>query len=203
MRVACIFDESRQEYKYFTQRNATKLIRLLQSADEVVSFNGKCFDLLVLRKHYGLKGRVPRKGQHIDMHEIMSAKAGFRVSLNVAVNCNFGEKKHTDGRKMNELSDDKIKAACRSDVSHTHRLFQNLISGTLLYPARMQTKMDEEFGGDGNMPRECSSCQAVNSLESIEWDTDDMSEGQLFEYIAGMYGSAQCRKCGDIIDFGF
>jgi hypothetical protein len=69
-----------------------------------VSFNGKNFDILVLRKHCGLKGQIPRKGTHIDLCEIMTAKAGFRVSLDLATKLNLGEGKHTDGRAMNALS---------------------------------------------------------------------------------------------------
>ncbi len=204
MRVACTFAESCQEYRYFTPRNAAKFIRQLQSASEVVSFNGKCFDLLVLRRHYGLTGRVPSRGKHIDLHEIMSDAAGFKVSLDRAAQLNFSERKHTDGRKMNALTLDELKVACKSDVCHTYRLFQRHVDGTLLVPQRTWRKRGADSEKlHGGAPRECPSCHALNSLEEVEWDTNEMSDGQLSDYLAGMYGSAKCRKCGEVVDWGF
>ncbi|MGA9061549.1 MAG: ribonuclease H-like domain-containing protein [Terracidiphilus sp.] len=202
MRVTCIFDESRQEYRYFTPRNAAKLIKLLQSAGEIVSFNGKCFDLLVLRRHYGLIGRVPRRGKHIDLHEIMSEKAGFKVSLDKAVRLNFGERKHTDGRKMEALTLAELKVACRSDVSQTHRLFHRFLAGGLQFPSRTRRAMNEEAAEPDKIPTECPSCLAPNSLEPVECDTQQMSEGQLADNISGMWGTAVCRKCGEIALWG-
>jgi uncharacterized protein YprB with RNaseH-like and TPR domain len=75
---------------------------MLQAADKVISFNGKQFDLLVLRRHHGLKGQVPARGDyhHIDLHQIMSKKAGCLMSLDRAVKINFGESKHTSGHEM-------------------------------------------------------------------------------------------------------
>lgn len=95
MRVACVFDESRRKYSFYTEDEHAKLVKIVVAADEVVTFNGKMFDIPVLRRHYGLTGRV----RHCDIHEIMSARAGFRVSLDRAVGVNFGENKHTDGRR--------------------------------------------------------------------------------------------------------
>jgi hypothetical protein len=203
MRVACAFDESREEYRYFTPCNVAKLIGLLQSADEVVSFNGKCFDLLVLRKHYGLKGRTPRKGKHIDIHEIISAMAGFRVSLDKAVRANFGEKKHTNGREMSELDDKNIELACRSDVSHTHRLFTTFRSGTLLCPGKIRAWKQEESGSWDDTPCECPYCLALNSIDPEDCDLEEMSDGQCSDYLAGLWGTGICRNCGEAIDWGF
>lgn len=204
MRVACVFDESSSAYLYFGPQEAPALIRLLQSADEIVSFNGKHFDVLVLRRHFGLKGRVPRKGMHIDLCEEMSARAAFRVSLDAAVRLNLSERKHTDGRKMDALTIDELKVACRSDVCHTYRLFQRQVDGKLRVPERTWGKRSADSEKSySDAPRECPSCHALNCLEEMEWDTDEMSDGQHSDYLAGMYGSAECRRCHDVIDWGF
>jgi hypothetical protein len=204
MRLACTFDESRAVYRYFGPREGRSLIKQLQSADEVISFNGNHFDILVLRRHYGLKGRVPHKGRHTDLCEIMSAGAEFRVSLDVAARLNLGEKKHTDGRKMNALRLDEIKLACQSDVCQTYRLFQRYISGTLQVPTKSWGRWDGQAEKSySDAPRECPSCNAHDCLEEIDGETDEMSDGQLSDYLAGLYGSAECRKCGDVIDWGF
>jgi hypothetical protein len=169
-----------------------------------VSFNGEHFDVLVLRRHHGLTGRVPLNGRHIDLYEILTAKAGFRVSLNAAVKLNLAERKHTDGRNMGILKLEELKIACRSDVSQTYRLFQRHISGILQVPtSRWTTQSNGSERSYSDAPRECPSCHALNCLQEVEWDTDEMTDGQLSDYLAGMYGSAECRRCGDVIDWGF
>ncbi len=208
MRVACVFDESQDEYTYYTPDNADALVKELLSADEIVSFNGEGFDLLVLKKHYGLMARVPKKGNHIDIHRVMTDVTGFRVSLDKAVNVNFGERKHTNGRAMEALTLNELKVACRSDVSHTYRLWRAHVSGKLLFPQRMQREWGGGFekgdvGPGHHMPNECPHCHDVGSLEFIEWDTEDMTEGQFADYMAGLHGSAVCQTCQHEIDWGF
>lgn len=207
MRVVCVFDESKDEYKYYTPDNSDALIKELLCANEVISFNGNGFDLLVLKKHHGLKGRVPKNGEHIDIHFIMTDAAGFRVSLDKAVNLNFGERKHTNGRDMEALTLDDLKIACRSDVSQTYRLWLAHVNKKLVIPQRTRREWRGSENGDvgpgHHMPNECPHCHDVGSLEFIEWDTEEMTEGQFADYIAGLYGSVVCQTCGHEIDFGF
>lgn len=204
MRLACAFDESSEAYRYFGPKGGRALSKLLQSADEVVSFNGKNFDLAVLRKHYGMKGRVPLKGKHIDLYEIMTTEAGFRVSLDAAVRLNLGERKHTDGRKMDALEPHDLRVACESDVRQTYQLFLRHRNGTLTIPAKTRGRWNSgEERSYSDAPHECTSCHALNCLEEVEWEMDQMSEGQLADYLAGVYGSAECRACGEVVDWGF
>jgi hypothetical protein len=203
MRVACVFDESNKSYKFYTPEDAALLIEEIQSADELISFNGKGFDILVLRKHYGLKGKVPLKGRHIDIHSIMTDEAGFRVSLDKAVSLNFHERKHTSGREMNVLNLDDLKIACQSDVSQTYRLWLKAINGQLKIPQRRRNNSIKDIGPGHHMPKECPNCHDVGSLVFFEWDTSDMTDGQFSDYMAGAYGSAICETCGHEIDYGF
>jgi hypothetical protein len=203
IRVACTYSESSGKYRFWGSHEARSLIRVLQSADELVSFNGKNFDLPVLRRHGGLLGRTPRKGRHIDLCEIMTRRAGFRVSLDAAARANFGEKKHTAGRKMEMLNPKELQQACRSDVSQTYRLFQQYTVGNLAIPGKSGSRNPEEKSYS-SLPNECSSCGAHDCLEEIgDWDTEVMTEGQLAGYFSGDYGTALCRKCGVVIDWGF
>ena len=205
MRVACVFDEEEDKYLYFEPHEAGNLVRTLQEADEVVSFNGKRFDVLVLRRHHELKGKVPLKGKHIDIHEILTDRAGFRVSLDKAVRLNFEEKKHTDGRAMGVLDIEELKEACRSDVNQTYRLWVEYNNGTLKYPQRTRRAWGEKIelgsGPGHHIPEFCPNCHDVGSLEFIEWDTEEMTEGQLAEYLAGTQGSAICQTCGYDLDW--
>ena len=192
------------QYSYYEPHNTESLVNALQRADEVVSFNGKRFDLLVLRKHYSLKGKVPFKGKHIDIHQILTVRAGFRASLDKAVSLNFGEKRHTNGRAMESLDINELKEACRSDVDQTYRLWIEWNNGTLRNPERRRIGWSERADGAGpghHMPEICPNCHDVGSLESIDWDTDEMTEGQLAEYLAGTQGSAVCQTCENDMDW--
>lgn len=206
MRIACIYDESARKYRFFKPEHSKSLIKILKRANEIVTFNGKEFDILVLRQHYGLKGRVPQKGKHTDIHEIMSKRAGFRVSLNRAVGLNFNESKHTSGRDIGKLNLSKLKTACRSDVRQTYKLWKCYKEDSLRYPERSYSSYydaDYVMGPGEHMPSICPHCGDVGSLEFVAWNTSDMSEGQLADYLAGLWGSAFCRTCKKEFDWGF
>lgn len=216
MTVACAFEEHSETYRFFAPDEAGALIELLESADEVISFNGNRFDLLVLCRHYGFKGRVRK---HIDLCEIASGMAGFDVGLDTLARLNLGEGKREKMEIMDPLPCDlppgfvlykviaqsaegKLKAGCKSDVRLTYELFRLYQSGTLMVPPKTSgaRREDEE---NGCAPQNCPSCHAPRSMTGLDWDNDEMSEGQLADYSAGMYGSALCRACGEVIDWGF
>jgi hypothetical protein len=202
MRLACVFDG--KAWHYFLDSEFDKLLKLLLSADEVISFNGLAFDELVLRRHCGLNGKFPRKGLHVDLcHEIYPTNHG--VSLHRLAMLNLNERKHTAGRSMMDLDIELLKVACKSDVWQTFRLWDLWRKGQLKIPAaRPIVSKDDgnDFVGPGHhMPSLCSSCHSANSLELIEEDPDEMSEGQASDYLAGMFGCAVCCACGMEVDW--
>ncbi len=205
MRVACAYVEHQKRYLFFTPDQCAQLIELLQNADEVISFNGKNFDSLVLRQHHGLKGKLPAKGRHFDVHQVLSERAGFRVSLDVAAKINLGEGKHTQGREMNNLNAAALREACKADVRQTYRLWKLHESGALQAPRKRPRTYDrgDGLGGPGSfIPDICPICHDVGSLEFIDWDgDDDMTDGQFAEYLAGTQGSAVCRTCNHLINW--
>lgn len=206
MRVACLYSEVTGRYKSFSPTKAQDLIERLRHADEVISFNGKNFDLLVLQRHYQLKGRIPRKGKHVDLYEILSKKVGFRVSLNLLAKINLGEGKHTDGRKMANLNIAELRIACRSDVRQTFRLWQLYREKRLKLPQQFEFEPRESFhdylGGPGNhMPPTCPHCGSKKVEFMEEDDTESMSDGQASEYEAGLYGSGHCNECDKDFDW--
>src|SRR5258706_13394823 len=92
--ACCYLVESRR-YEYYDprkERDILKLIARLKKATELVSFNGKSFDLAVLREHHSLKGRVPSKGRHTDLCNILSEK-GRGGGLDDATMLNLQEPK--------------------------------------------------------------------------------------------------------------
>jgi len=57
LRVACVYNLNTGKYTYYRPGTTDKLIARLLNADFIVSFNGKCFDLLVLQRHHRLGKR--------------------------------------------------------------------------------------------------------------------------------------------------
>lgn len=205
MRVACVFDGD--SWEYFLPSEATKLIALLQKADEIITFNGMAFDELVLRKHYRLAGEFPAKGKHIDLFAIIAKKEDRWVSLHRLALLNLNEKKHTKGRDMASLDIEALKEACRSDVWQTYRLWELWRKGKLQIPeqtVRVRREPEDDFivGPGHHMPELCRRCHAVGTLILIEYDTDEMSEGQLADYMAGVSGTAICEACEFEFDWG-
>lgn len=185
MRLACAFDGI--EWMYFVPSDSKKLVALLTEADEVITFNGNAFDMLVLMKHHGLKAAVVRKIKHCDLFELISKKEDRWISLNDLAQLNLQEGKHTKGRSIAALDLAGLKEACRSDVWQTFRLWEMWCDGTLRLPeqrVRLRRKI-------------------VNTLIFIEHDPEEMSEGQLADYNAGMFGTSYCRTCETEIDWGF
>jgi hypothetical protein len=206
MRVACAFDGI--EWRYFLPSEAVQLIALLRSADEIVTLNGKAFDELILRKHHGLTGGFPAKGKHVDLCAIIFEKEGHGVSLHRLAQLNLGERKHTKGRSVANLNIDELKEACRSDVWQTYRLWELWRKGRLRIPeARPSVRRDRDdmfdVGLGHHMPELCPRCHSINTLIFIEYDTTEMSEGQLADYLAGVSGTALCDACEFEFDFGF
>lgn len=199
MRVACAFDET--TWHFFLPSEFSELVKLLLTADEVLSFNGLQFDELVLRKHCKLKGKLPSKGKHVDLcHEI--SLTHHSVSLHRLSLLNLNEGKHTAGRSMATLDIEALKLACKSDVWQTYRLWDLWRKGTIKIPPPRAIKDDEDFVGPGHhMPALCPSCHSANSLELIDEDPEEMSEAQASDYLAGMFGCATCCACGTEIDW--
>jgi len=205
MRLACAFDGIR--WMYFLPTQASELINLLLAADEIITFNGKAFDELVLRKHHGLTGEFPVRGKHVDLCQVVYEEENRRISLHRLAELNLGEKKHTKGRSIANLDLEGLKVACRSDVSQTYRLWELWRAGRLQIPeprpsSRHQGEDDVDLGPGHHMPQLCRICHAVNTLILIEYDTEEMSEGQEADYLAGVSGTAFCEACESEFDWG-
>jgi len=138
MRVACVFSEATGAYDYFLPENAADLIARLVAAEESISYNGKGFDLLVLQRHYGLSQADcdTINARHVDLFEVAKRATGAFISLHRLAQLNLQETKQVQGQNMADLPLDALKAACRSDVSQTYRLWQLHQRGALKFPGR-------------------------------------------------------------------
>lgn len=201
MRLGCAYLQTARRYQFFTPGQVNDLIKLLSAADEIVSFNGDNFDFFVLRRHYGLDPRVFRKAKHIDMHKVLSTRAGFRVSLNRAAQLNFNESKIVKGRDMAILQGNALKSACKQDVRLTFKLWRSYSNGELEIPKlrRQRGGFDEGPMPGEQMPEQCPECGFP--LVLVEEDESEMTEGQQAVYEAGISGVAYCDNCGELVDW--
>ena len=129
------------------------------------------------------------------------------MSLHQLAELNLGEPKHTQGRSMANLDIEALKIACRSDVWQTYRLWQMWRKGDLKIPEpRNDLRREREdriiVGPGHHMPDLCPPCHAANTLILIEYDMDEMSEGQQADYLAGVSGTAFCDACEQELDWG-
>lgn len=137
MYFACCYLVESHRYEYFDPRQAgevAKLIGRLRYARELVSFNGKAFDLAVLRKHHGLEDPVPIDGAHTDLCEIIN-RDGRGGSLDEAVFANFCERKLSADRLPHDpVRRSHARDGCRSDVRQTYKLWTLYRNDALRFP---------------------------------------------------------------------
>ncbi len=207
MRIGCVYDGI--GWHDFLPEQAADLVALLQGADLVVSFNGLAFDELVLRRHHGLKGRVPRRGKHLDLYAEL-VREGNGASLDRLARANLGEGKLVQARSMADLDIAALTAACRSDVWQTWRLWQLWAKGDLKAPLgspRHRAEAPDPFnvGPGHHAPETCPHCGDVGSLELVDMnpDVEEMTEGQASDYEAGLWGVSICATCHREVDWGF
>lgn len=193
-----------------------QLAAILNNSAEVISYNGEQFDFLVLERHYPelFTGTVERI-KSVDMMLVAQRETGcnFYFSLNKMAKVNFGQGKMVAGREMNSIDLEKIKAACKSDVSQTYALWKLWKSGKIKYPPHKKhlrtgdliSSNDDWISIQVSPPELCPSCGDVNSVEIIEEDPEDLdeiTEGQWADYQAGWNRSAVCTTCGMMVFLG-
>ncbi len=71
------------------------------------------------------------------------------------------------------------------------------------WAARIPDRYDdaEEIGPGHHGPDKCPKCGGT--LQMIDQNTDDMSDGELADYEAGVWSVSICRTCGEEVDWGF
>lgn len=181
LRVACIYSETTRDYRHYLPAQAAALIARLEAADEIVSYNGKQFDLLVLMRHHGLtRGAYDAlNAKHTDLFEIFSKSAGFGVSLDGMARRNLGQRKMVAGRSMAALDLRSLKRAARSDVRQTFQLLRIHEAGQITFPPHYQGDVDLPLIHH-HLPWDPAGYRFL--------DTSEMTDGQMAEYLAGTWG---------------
>lgn len=133
-RVCVCYDSITKEHSVFLPDQFKDLYKTLKNRN-ILSFNGINFDIKVILKYLSKKPKdaLAKKKNHYDLLKMIVAETDKRYSLDDLVRANFGERKHTDGRKMEGMDIDKLTEACQSDVDHTYRLMESFLAGNLVY----------------------------------------------------------------------
>jgi hypothetical protein len=134
--AACIYVAQHRKYRCYLPAQAKYLLRQIEAAEELVTFNGLIYDLVVLERHYGLAQDIALRATHVDLAHIIEQRIGRWTEFNEVVGLNLGEHKIS----VNEFPHDPVnrsdaKAACKSDVRQTYKLWKLYKAGKLKYPA--------------------------------------------------------------------
>lgn len=192
-RVVCVLHIETEKYRFYSLKSLPSFCRILASASEVITFNGEGFDFLVLQKHLGITRRALTKAKSVDLHSIASARAGFKVSLDLLARLNLNKEKILRGDDYRSASIRKLRTACKLDVTLTYRLYQREIKGLLKVPQKHFAKKIR------SIPTRCPECEKEVALKLIDADLDEMTEGQAIEYNSGLWGYAYCPKCRNTV----
>lgn len=126
LEVSCavVFREKDQRFIHFREEEIAGLWQEFASAQEVVGYNSKGFDLKVLAPYFpGDIFGFP----HVDMLEHIERVLGFRVSLDHLAEVNLSERKSGSGTQAVEWYRqkewDKLISYCQRDVELTRRLY--------------------------------------------------------------------------------
>jgi len=199
-RVMVVYSSESDKYHPFTFDQLSAGVEMLLSSDVIVSYNGETFDELVLIKSGHLSEPIGSgTPKSLDLLKELNKFHGYRAKLGALAKLNFGEKKHTLGRKMSEIVGEELIEACKSDVSQTKRLYEMYLQGidSIKYPTSRQRNYLMQEAGPAPFDHLATGCFECGSPWGffVQEDTEDMTDGQLAEYMAGTWGFWQCMEC--------
>lgn len=123
--VVGIYDYSRDKFLAFREENLKDLWPLLETAERIIGFNSRYFDLPVLNKYYG--GDLTKLPQ-LDMLEEIKKALGFRLKLNDVARATLGVEKSSHGLQAVEWFQQgefaKVEQYCLDDVKITRDLYE-------------------------------------------------------------------------------
>lgn len=190
--IACAYSSESRKFTFHAANEFRSLLRLLRSAREVITFNGEDFDFFVMAKTLGIHVDELKIRKSTDLFRVIKESTNTWVSLNNLALVNLGKGKHTAGNVIPNLDPAAIRAACKSDVSQTYRLYRHYMSGRLQVPLiglSRKVYRDLPFGGV------CPACRDAASIVEMPTDTSQMTEGQALPYMFGELGSLRCTTC--------
>ena len=116
----------------FNLRNAESFCEYLKNASHIIGFRGNVFGIPTLKRYYGLKGRIPRKGKHTDVYsKLVKLNGGQTVSLEKAFYSNSLTDKYERVYSLSKLSEQELEQYSTSSARNIYKLFELYNSGEL------------------------------------------------------------------------
>lgn len=145
--VVGVYSYGKDEYFCFDESEFDKFGEVARSADLIITFNGRSFDIPILEKYFNFKfSALP----HYDIFEEVTAKLGRRIGLGALAEANLegGEGKTATGmdaiRFYQEGKIDELKKYCLQDVKVTKGIFDLIKTrGYLWIPDKHKPQMDK------------------------------------------------------------
>lgn len=126
--LAVTCDIYTNEFKVYREADVPQLIKDLEAADGVVTWNGDTFDFPILKLYN--HGVLP-KIKSIDMMSQVVKVMGHRYSLSNAAKANLGRDKTSKGDQsliwVRAGEWDKVEAYCKVDVELTRDLYLKVV----------------------------------------------------------------------------
>ena len=120
--IVGVFSVEEKNFRAYLGNDIVAAIRLIETADEVVTYNGKLYDLENLGKFAGLPGNLPLKGTHTDLRSICWSDRILGSNLGFT----YGE--HFDDCPS---FDDTYEGSAERDVYMTFKLWERWKQGPL------------------------------------------------------------------------
>ncbi|WP_276971800.1 ribonuclease H-like domain-containing protein [Ferrimicrobium acidiphilum] len=195
-RVCVTYDTRTSGYHVYMPSDFDELYKTVRDRD-VLSFNGRRFDLPVILQYLGLPQQVlDSKDNHFDLLEEIRKTTGASYSLDALALHNLGKHKHTDGRKMEGMDIEALTEACQSDVEQTYALAQMFIQGQLKYPARGR-RTYPDYGDD--VEDYCGV--KINADQMGQWMKKNKKRAVLTEAIANGHKYNETDKLESLDNF--
>jgi DEAD/DEAH box helicase domain-containing protein len=140
--VCGIYDYSTDRYSVFEERELSKLLPILQTADQIIGFNIKDFDFEVLRPYLNFDiYEIP----YFDLLEEIEKVLGHRIKLEDVAQATLGSGKSGTGKEAISYFKngrmDSLKKYCLDDVKLTRQIYEYALKNKkLLYKDFFQMK---------------------------------------------------------------
>jgi len=127
-----IYDGIIGDFFLFEEKDVKKFIQMLLEFDRLVSFNGKKFDIYILKPYCSDEVfSLLLNKEHLDILEVIKNKIGYMVGLNNVAYHTLGIKKTGFGADAPKLlQEGKVKEVleyCKNDVHITNEIYKKLM----------------------------------------------------------------------------
>lgn len=140
--VACVYDYSTDKYSSFEEHELPKLAPILQTADQIIGYNIKDFDFLVIQPYLNYNiFEVP----YLDLLEEIEKVLHHRIKLDIVAQGTLGSGKTGSGLEalvyFRQGRMDLLKKYCLDDVKITKQVYDYALkNGKILYKDFFKTK---------------------------------------------------------------